>query len=161
MFETFQAFSFHFFLSGSPNCGVVRLVVFDQVPKDAGEFVGHGGDGFWGTQPGFPAAETIAHIVFAAPEALGRQAECHGCATLNIPRSDRDDSAAGDSVVWTEAQPGGEAFGGGKFGDEVWSQLVKRTSAVPACMPGTWVRSTPRILYSSARALKAKCWPWE
>jgi len=112
-----------FFFCFGPDRGVVRHLEADQVPEDAGEFVSHGGDGFRGTQSGFPAAETISQIILGAPEALGGQAQSQCGAGFDIAGFDGDDAAAGDAVIGTEAQPGGEGFGGGKALDEVGPQF--------------------------------------
>jgi len=112
-----------FFLSGGPNRRVVRDVEADQMPEDAGEFVGHGGDSFGCTQSCFPAAEAIAQIILGSPEALGGQAQGQGRPTFDITGFDGDDVSTSDAVVRTEAQPGGEAFGGGKSPDKVRAQF--------------------------------------
>ena len=118
--------AFKFFLVGMgdglvPNGGVVRGAKFYHVPDDACEFVGHGGDGFWGAEAGFPAAEAIAEIVLAVPEALGGEAQGSGRAAIDVTGFDGKDAPAGDAVVGTGSEPGGEAFGGGKAGGEIGS----------------------------------------
>jgi len=65
--EVFESFLFAFFFGLSPNGRVVRDPVLDEVPDNAGEFVGHGGDGLGGAQASFPAAEAVAQIIFAVP----------------------------------------------------------------------------------------------
>ena len=117
---------FEFFLVGVsdglvPNGGVVRSAKFEHVPDDACEFMGHGGNGFWRAQPSFPAAEAIPEIVLAVPEALGGEAQGSGRAAIDVTRFDGKDSPAGDAVVGTGSEPGGETFGGGKAGGEIWS----------------------------------------
>ena len=83
--------------------------------------MGHGGNGFWRSQPSFPAAEAIPEIVLAVPEALGGEAQGSGRAAIDVTRFDGKDSPAGDAVVGTGSEPGGETFGGGKAGGEIWS----------------------------------------
>ena len=123
MLEEFESFLFKFFLCLGPDGGIVRRAILDEVPDNAGEFVGHGGDGFGGAQASFPAAETVAQIVLGVPEALGGQAQGHRRSAFDVAGFDRDDFAAGDAVVRTETQPGGKGFGGGKAGDEVRPQF--------------------------------------
>jgi len=49
--EEFESFLFEFFFGLSPNGRVARDPVLDEVPDNAGEFVGHGGDGLKGVSP--------------------------------------------------------------------------------------------------------------
>ena len=58
-----------------PYGRIIGLTESDQVPEDAGQFVGHGGDGFGRAESSFPAAKAISEVVFAVPEALGGQAQ--------------------------------------------------------------------------------------
>jgi len=117
---------FEFFLVGVsdglvPNGRVIRGAVFEHMPDDACEFMGHGGDGFWGAQTSFPTAEAIAEIVLAVPEALGGEAQGSCRAAIDVTGFDGKDAAACDTVVGTGSEPGGEAFGGWKAGGEIWS----------------------------------------
>jgi hypothetical protein len=48
------AFHFGFFLG--EDFGVEGFLVFEEVPEDAGQFMGHGGDGLGSAEAGFPAA---------------------------------------------------------------------------------------------------------
>ena len=123
MLEVFESFLFEFFFGLSPDGRVVRDPILDEVPDNAGQFVGHGSDGFWGAQASFPATETVAQIIFAVPEALGGQAQGLRGAGFNVAGFDGDDFAAGDAVVGTKTQPGAKAFGGGKTGDEIGPQF--------------------------------------
>ena len=120
--------TFEFFLVGMgdglvPNGGVIRGAKLNHVPDDACQFMGHGGDGFWGAEAGFPAAEAIAKIVLAVPEALGGEAQGSGRAAIDVTGFDGKDPAAGDAVVGTGAEPGGETLGGGKAGGEIRSEF--------------------------------------
>jgi len=121
--ETADTFEAEFFFGNGPNGRVVGHLEADQVPKDAGEFVGHGGDGFWRSQSCFPAAEAIPQIIFGAPEALGGQTEGQRRPTFDVAGFDGDDVTASDAVVRTEAQPGSKGFGGVETADEVGSQF--------------------------------------
>ena len=67
MLEEFESFLFEFFFGLSPNGRVARDPVLDEVPDNAGEFAGHGGDGLGGAQASSPAAEAVAHRIFAVP----------------------------------------------------------------------------------------------
>ncbi len=100
--------------------------MFDEVPEDSGQFVGHGGDGFGGAQPGFPSSKAFSQLVFAPPEALGGQPQRHGGAAFDVTGFDGDDFAAGDAIIRTKAQPGGETFSGGKTGDKIRPQFGKK-----------------------------------
>ena len=51
----------------------VGLAVFQHSIQEAGQFVGHGGDGFGGSQPGAQAAEIRSQGAPAAPQRLGCQ----------------------------------------------------------------------------------------
>lgn len=51
-----EAFAFHFLFFVSEDFRVEGLLEFEQVPEDAGQFVGHGGDGLWTAEAGLPAA---------------------------------------------------------------------------------------------------------
>ncbi len=123
MLEAPDTFSLKFFLGFGPDGGIVRGALLDEVPDDSGQFLGHGGDGFGGSQPGFPATEALAQIIIAAPQALGGQAQGHGGAAFDAAGFDGDDPAAGDAVIRAKSQPGAKAFGSGETGDEVWTQF--------------------------------------
>ena len=123
MLEVFESFLLKFFLGLGPDGGIVRGAILDEMPDDAGEFVGHGSDGLWGAEAGFPAAETIPEIIFAVPETLGGQAQGQCRPAFDVASFDGNDFAAGDAVVGTEAQPGAKAFAGGKAGDEIGTQF--------------------------------------
>ena len=64
--EVFETFLFEFFFGLGPDGGVVRDAILDEMPEDAGQFVGHGGDGLGCAQAGFEAAETIPQIIWNA-----------------------------------------------------------------------------------------------
>jgi len=93
------------------------------MPDNPRQLVRHGGDGLGRSEASFPAAETFAQIVLAAPETLGGQPEGHGGPALHVAGFDGNDFAAGNAVVGTESQPGGETFGGGKPRDEIRPQF--------------------------------------
>jgi hypothetical protein len=65
--EALEFFLPHFFLGGSPHGRVVGCAVFDHVPEDSCQFMGHGGDGFGCAQSRLPSPETIAQVIFGAP----------------------------------------------------------------------------------------------
>ena len=48
MLEAFDFFLFEFFFGFSPDGRSIRLTIFDEVPEDAGEFVGHSRHGLGG-----------------------------------------------------------------------------------------------------------------
>ena len=129
MLEALDFLLAEFFFCGSPDGGVVGLLVFEEVPEDAGQLVGHGGNGFGRAQACFPSAEALTQVIVAAPQTLGCQTQGQGGATLHIAGFNGDDCAAGDTIVWTEAEPGGKAFGGGKTADEVRSQFGEEHQA--------------------------------
>ena len=56
MVEAFELLFLLVFFFFAKDLWVERLLEFDEVPDDAGKFVSHGGDGFGGTEFGFPAA---------------------------------------------------------------------------------------------------------
>lgn len=74
LLQTFDFFLFEFGFGLLPNRGIVRAAIFNEMPDDSGQLMGHGGDGFGGSQASFPAAETIAQIILAVPETLGGEA---------------------------------------------------------------------------------------
>ena len=43
----------------SPSCGVVGFQIFEEVPDNAGQLVGHGGDGLGGAQVGHSPEQSV------------------------------------------------------------------------------------------------------
>ena len=80
---SFAAEAVEFFLLGEDG-GIIGAAVLDEVMKDAGEFMGRGGDGFRGAEPGFHPAEEVAEGALAALEALGGHAQGGGGAAFHI-----------------------------------------------------------------------------
>jgi hypothetical protein len=72
------------------------------MPENARQFVGHGSDRLWSSEPCFPSAEAIAQIILAAPETLRRQAQSHSGPAFDVAGFDGDDFAAGDAIVRAE-----------------------------------------------------------
>ena len=99
MFEAAESFLFEFFFGEGPYSGIVGLVVFEEVPEDAREFMGHGRDGFGSALAGFVSAETIAEVIFGAPEALRGQTQRIGRSAFHVPCFGGKDFSAGDAVV--------------------------------------------------------------
>jgi len=56
MVEAFEFLFLLVFCFFAKDLWVERLLEFDEVPDNACEFVGHGGDGFGGAEFGFPAS---------------------------------------------------------------------------------------------------------
>ena len=66
MLEAFDLFLFEFFFCFGPDGGIVGGAIFDHMPENAHQFVGHGSDRLWSPEPCFPTAEAFAQIVLAA-----------------------------------------------------------------------------------------------
>ena len=49
-FEAFDFLLAVFFFGLGPDGGVVWFLMFEEVPENAGQFVGHGGDGLGGAR---------------------------------------------------------------------------------------------------------------
>ena len=56
MVEAFELLFVLVFFFFAKDLWVERLLEFDEVPDNACEFMGHGGDGFGSAEFGFPAA---------------------------------------------------------------------------------------------------------
>ena len=56
MMEAFELLFLLVFFFFTKDLWVERLLEFEEVPDNASEFVGHGGDGFGGAEFGFPAS---------------------------------------------------------------------------------------------------------
>ena len=121
--ETGEFFSAQFFLLFAEDIGVEGDFKFKEMPEDAGQFVSHGGNRLGSAQFGFPAAVEFSEIVLGVPETLGGQAQGLGDAAFDIAGGRTHDFAAGDAIVWTDTQPGGEVLAGGKLSCEVRAQL--------------------------------------
>ena len=65
--------------------GVIGDAVLDEVVKNAGEFVGGGGDGGRGAELGFHPAEVFAEGALAALQALGGHPQGVGCSPAPLP----------------------------------------------------------------------------
>ena len=63
--EPGEFLALHFFCFFLEYFGIKWLAIFEEVPKDARQFVRHGRDGFRGSQPGLPAAVAVAKVVVA------------------------------------------------------------------------------------------------
>ena len=112
--EPGEFLALHFFCFFLEYFGIKWLAIFEEVPKDARQFVRHGRDGFRGSQPGLPAAVEVAKVVLGLVQALRGQSQRGGRPALYVPRGRTHDLAAGDPVVRTQPQPGAEMFGGGE-----------------------------------------------
>ena len=86
----------------------------DHGVKDAGEFVGGGGDAFGFAEPGFHFAAIVAELGFAMAEGLGAEAKDGGDFVDDAACGGAKDFAAADAVVGAESEPGAEALGRGK-----------------------------------------------
>ena len=98
-FEAFDFLLAVFFFGFGPDGGVVGFLIFEEVPENAGQLVGHRGDGLGGAQSGFPAAETVAQIILGIPQHLRPQPLGFGGPTFDVPRFHRQNPPAGDAVV--------------------------------------------------------------
>ena len=87
----------------------------EEMINDAGEFVGGGGNGLGGAEPGAHAAKVVAEGGVALAGAVGGHAQGVGGAALHGAGVGREHFAAGDAVIGTKAEPGGKMFRRGKL----------------------------------------------
>ena len=59
-FEAFDFLLAVFFFGLGPDGGVVWFLMFEEVPENAGQFVGHGGDGLGGAQVGHSPEQSVS-----------------------------------------------------------------------------------------------------
>ena len=97
--ESFDFLLAFFFFGLGPDGGVVGFLIFEEVPENAGLFVGHGGDGLGGAESGSPASEAVAQIILGIPQRLRPQPQGFGGPTSDVPRFHRQNPHAGDAVV--------------------------------------------------------------
>ncbi len=79
---------------------------FEHAIEQSGQLVGHGGNGFRGTETRAQAAELRAQHALTADQIPGTDAQGSGRAVDDPASPSFQDLAATDSIVWTQSQPG-------------------------------------------------------
>ena len=138
------------------SAGDMLLSVLEHAVDDLGELVRGGDDGLYRAAPSLYAPVEGAGGGFAAGKALGGHAQRAGRAGGDPPRGFLADAPAGDLVVRTQAQVGGEGLSLGK-GLMSTPCSVMMVNAVSASMPSMRVRSTPAMCNASSARSK---WHW-
>src|ERR1700730_13228681 len=111
---------------------------------DARQFVGSGRDGFWSPEFGAHPAIEVPQIGLAVIERLRGQAKCRGRSILDLACFDRQHFPAADRLSGHSPSQDVKA---GPLADRGGSGPIsaKRVCVVGTCIPGTFVRSTPKI----------------
>jgi hypothetical protein len=123
---------------------IIRGAGGDHVVEDAGEFVGGGGDGLGCAELGAFAAEEVADGGVAATGGVGGHAQGVGGAGGHLAGARLQLLVAGDAVVRTQARPGAKVLGAFES-PQIGPVSEKNRWAVSALVPGSAVRSTPRM----------------
>ncbi len=97
--------------------GLEGGAVFDHGIEDAGQLVGGGGDGRFGSELGADAAEPVAQCGLGSMKRLGRHAQGGGESVADLAGVGGEGAPSGDAVVGAKPQPRGEVFGGGELAD--------------------------------------------
>ena len=95
-----EAFLFCAALFGIAEAARVEWgAVFDHGVEDAGQFVGGGGDGRFGSELGADAAEPVAQCGLRSMKRLGSHSQGGGEAVADLAGVGGEGASAGDAVV--------------------------------------------------------------
>src|SRR5205823_74407 len=129
-----------------------------QHPIDqAGEFMSHGGDGFWCAEFAAETAVLGAEVGLAPQQRGGCQTQGRGGAIDDMAGALAQHVVAADAIVGTEAQPRCE-MRLGRPARHVHAPSLMTVWATPTSMPSIRVRSTPLIRCSSPPKSNGGAW---